>query len=973
MLTFYLDGKPLPATPGDSILAALLQNGVEHPHVCYHPRLGALQTCDTCLVEVNGKQVRACATPVEEGLKVGVNTAPLLAARMERMQRLLLNHNLYCTVCDKNNGDCVLHNTALRMGVERHEFRPKPYAVDDSNPFFQYNPNQCILCGRCVEACQDVVVNEVLSVDWSLNPPRVVFDHGKDANHSSCVSCGTCSTVCPVDALLEKSIVGEASHFSRIRGPTKDKLVQLSQAILPMEDLWAISELEAKARERSITRTKTVCTFCGVGCSFEIWTRDRQILKVLPRAESPANGIATCVKGKFGWDFVNSSKRLTHPLIRRGGEFVPVGWDEAIAYVAKRLGEVKQQYGPDSIGVIATCTGTDEEAYLTQKLARQVIGTHNVDNCARYCQAPASMGLIRTVGIGADSGDMEQIEAADLVMTFGSNTSEAHPVLAGKIKRSQKLRGTKLVVFDVRRHEMAERASLFVNPRPGSDIAVVNAVAKYVLDHGWQTREFIEGRTVNFDAYAKSLEPFTLEFAERASGVPRETIARVAEMVHAAERVCILWAMGITQHGDGSDTCTAFCNLLLLTGNFGRPGTGGYPLRGHCNVQGASDFGALPTFLPGYQKWDDPEVVARFEKGWGVSLPKKKGLTSTEMTDAALDGRLHAMYIIGEDKLLADANQAKVARAFSKLDFLVVEELFLTRTAEFADVILPAAASLEKEGTFVSTERRLQRLYRAMPPLGNSKTDFEIVHSIARAMGADWNYAGPQKVLEECASLTPAFAGATWERLEGFQSLLWPVAANGEDSPYLYKERFAFPDGKARFFPTNWTEPDAPDGEYDLSLDNGRMLEHFHWGNMTSLSPGIEAKVPEIFLEVSPELAQARDLHDGDLVRVASRTGALKSKVLVTGRVRGKTIFLALHDSNGMAVNQLTGDRRDPPTQTPAYKELPVKLEKIPSGAGAEPEPPLPRTNPRFADRSPQVGVEVERKWARSDYAPLGG
>ena len=341
------------------------------------------------------------------------------------------------------------------------------------------------------------------------------------------------------------------------------------------------------------------------------------------------------------------------------------------------------------------------------------------------------------------------------------------------------------------------------------------------------------------------------------------------------------------------------------------------------------------------------------------------------MTDAALDGRLHAMYIIGEDKLLADANQAKVAEAFSRLDFLVVEELFLTRTAEFADVILPAAASLEKEGTFVSTERRLQRLYRAMSPLGNSRTDFDIVQSVARAMGADWNYPGPKEVLAECAALTPAFAGATWEGLEGFRSLLWPVQASGEDSPYLYKERFAFPDGKARFFPTQWTEPVAPDGEYDLSLDNGRMLEHFHWGNMTSLSPGLEAKVPEIFVEVSPELAQARDLHDGDPVRVASRVGALRAKVLVTARVQGQTIFLALHDTGKMAINQLSGDRRDPPTQTPAYKELPVKLEKIPSGPGAEPEPPLPRTNPRFAHRSPQMGVEIERKWARSDYAPL--
>ncbi|MGI0071513.1 MAG: formate dehydrogenase subunit alpha [Thermoplasmata archaeon] len=971
MVTISVDGRSLSANSGDTVLQALLGNGIEHPHICYHPRLGPLQTCDTCLVEVGGKQVRACSTPLTDGMKVAVATPSLVAARMQRMKRLLQNHNLYCTVCEKNNGDCILHNTALRMGVETHEYRPKPYPIDDSNPFFQYNPDQCILCGRCVEACQDLVVNEVLSVDWSLKPPRVVFDHGKDANHSSCVSCGTCSSVCPVDALLEKTIVGEASHFSRIGAPTKQKLVQLSQALVPMEDLWAVSELEAKARQSSITRTKTVCTFCGVGCSFEVWTRGRQILKVLPREDSPANGMATCIKGKFGWSFVNSPERLTQPLIRRGETFAPVSWEEAISYIAKRLTEIKAQYGPDSIGVIATCTGTDEEAYLTQKFARQVIGTHNVDNCARYCQAPASMGLARTVGIGADSGNFDQIEQADLLMLMGTNTAEAHPVLAGKIKRSQKLRGTKVVVFDVRRHEMAERANEWINPKPGSDLAIVNAIAKYVLDRGWEDKSFIASRCTNFEAFTKSLEPFTLEFAEKASGIPQARIVQIAEMVHAAKRVCILWAMGITQHGGGSDTCTAFCNLLLLTGNFGRPGTGGYPLRGHCNVQGASDFGALPATLPGYQKWDAPEVVARFEKAWGVALPKKKGLTSVEMTDAMGDGRLKALYILGEDKLLADANQSKVASGFSKLDFMVVQELFLTRTAEFADVILPVAASLEKEGTFVSTERRLQRLYRVMEPLAGTRTDFDIVQAIARAMGADWNYAGPQEVLAECASLTPAFAGATWERLEGFKSLLWPVAESGEDSPFLYKDRFAFPDGKAHFFPTAWTEPEAPDAEYDLSMDNGRMLEHFHWGNMTALSPGLEAKVPEIFIEVSPELAQARDLQDGDLVRIASRVGALRGKALVTSRVSGKTIFLALHNSRELAVNQLTGDRRDPPTTTPAYKELPVKLEKIPTGRAGEPESPLPRTNPRFATRSPQIGVEVERKWAQSDYVPL--
>ena len=971
MVSASVDGRALEGRPGESILDAVLRTGGALPHVCYHPRLGPIETCDTCLVEVDGKLVRACATPLAEGMQVAVGGSRAPRARMDRMLTLLRNHNLYCTICDKNNGDCELHATALTMGVQRHPYTPKPYSIDRTNPFYQYNPSQCILCGRCVAACQTVVVNEVLSIDWSRSPPRVVWDQDADIDRSSCVSCGACSSVCPTDALLEKTMVGEASHFSKIPTETKQKLVELTEATISPDGLWTISELEAHARQGSIRRTKTVCTFCAVGCSFDVWTRDRQILKIMPRSESPANGIATCVKGKFGWDFVNSPQRLTAPLVRRDGRFVEVPWAEAIALVAQRLEETRSRYGPDAIGVIATCTGTNEEAYLAQKFARQVLGTHNIDNCARYCQAPATMGLMRTVGMGADSGNMAQIEAADLVMIFGSNTAEAHPVLAGKVKRSHKLNGQKLVVFDVRRHEMAERADLFVTPRPGTDLAVVNAVAKYLLDHGWEDRAFVEQRTSNFDAFVQSLAPFTLEFASSVSGVPTETIVAVAEAVHAAKSVCALWAMGMTQHSAGADNCTAICNLLLLTGNFGRPGTGGYPLRGHANVQGVSDFGALPTFLPGYERWDDPEAIRRVEAEWKTPLPKSKGIASTAMNDAIFDGRLHALYIIGEDKVLADADETRTSKALSALDFLVVQDLFLTRTAQHADVVLPVAASLEKEGTFVNTERRLQRLYRAMEPLAGTRTDFAITMELANAMGAGWTYAGPKEVLEEAARVAPIFAGARWDRLEGYASQLWPIAPDGTDSPFLYAERFAKPDGKATFFPTPFTPPVGPTAEFDLMLDNGRMLEHFHWGNMTAQSSGLTAKLPEMFIEVSPELAAERGLETGDTVRVTNPTGrAVRSKVLVTDRVRGKTLFLGLHDAAALATNQLSADRRDAPTGTPSYKELPVKLEKIVGPKGTS---PLPATNPRFGHRNPQPGVEVARKWSRADYVPLGG
>ena len=967
MVRVLLDGQPHDVVSPTSLLDFLRGTGRPVPSLCYHPRLGPIETCDTCLVLADGKLVRSCATALQDGMRIDTQDPRVTAAQRAAIDRVTQNHEFACTICDRNNGDCELHNAAVAMGVKHQTYRPKPYPLDETNPFYVYNPSQCILCGRCVEACQDVVVNEVLHIDWSLTPPRVVWDHGATVDRSSCVSCGTCASVCPVDAILEKSMRGHAAHFSNLAPETRTRLVSWTKDASPdLGPLWLASELEAATRAASIRRTKTVCTFCGVGCSFEVWTRGRQILKVLPNAESPANGIASCVKGKFGYDFVNSPKRLTRPLAREGDRFVEVEWDEALDRIAQRLREIRDRYGPDSIGVIATCTGTDEEGYLTQKFARQVIGTNNVDNCARYCQAPATTGLFRTVGMGADAGTMDDIEKADLVMTIGSNAAEAHPVLAGRVKRAQKLRGTKLLVVDVRRHELAERADLFLSPRPGTDLVLLNAVARYIIDQGWEDTQFIAERTVRFEEFRTALGSYTIEFAEEVTGLPRAEIVRMAEMFHAARSACILWAMGVTQHQNGSDTSTAICNLLLVTGNFGRPATGGYPLRGHCNVQGVSDFGCLPTFLPGYQKIDDPAARARIEADWGVPLPATKGLTSTEMVDAALDGRLRAMYILGEDKLLADANEAKVAKAFDSLDLLVVQDLFLTRTAEHADFVLPVAASLEKEGTFVSTERRLQRLYAAFPPLGEARTDGDIVIALARRLGADWNYPSPKEVLDEVARVTPVFAGASFERLEGFRSLLWPIAADGRDTPTLHLDRFAFPDGKARFHPVSWQSPAEVAPEFDLELDNGRLLEHFHWGNLTYEDAGIRAKVPGTFVEISPTLAGERGITEGDWVRLVSPVGAVKARAHVTERVKGQTLFLTLHDRGEAAVNRLTQDVRDSPTATPDYKGTKVRLERIASAGPLA--SPVTESNPRGRVRSPQVGVRVQEKWSRPEY-----
>jgi Uncharacterized anaerobic dehydrogenase len=426
--------------------------------------------------------------------------------------------------------------------------------------------------------------------------------------------------------------------------------------------------------------------------------------------------------------------------------------------------------------------------------------------------------------------------------------------------------------------------------------------------------------------------------------------------------------MGITQHQSGSETSTAISNLLLLTGNYGRPACGAYPLRGHANVQGASDFGALPAYMPGYERVDSPEVRERYEKEWKVKLPEKPGLTSTEMIDAIYEGKLKLMLIFGEDKVLADSNRQKTEKALEMLDFLVVTELFMTQTTKLADVILPAAASVEKDGTYVNTERRIQRFYKALEPPGECRPEWQILQDIANSLGAKWNYKHPSEIMDEAAKLCPVFAGVNYQRLEGYKSLLWPVSADGRDTPYLYKDKFNFPDGKARFYPPKYIEPLETSESYDLYLNNGRMLEHFHWGNISYRTAGIKEKVPNVFIEVSPELAKERGLNEGDLVRIVSPVGSIKARVVITSRVEGKNLFLAIHNNMEETVNTLTTDFRDPTSKTPAYKELPVRIEKIEEGKGIE---PLPLINPRYYKGVSQIGIKVEEKWKRPEYAPI--
>lgn len=962
-----INGAEYLAQPGQNLLDLINTTNESVPQICYNESLGPIQTCDTCMVEVDGQVTRACGTTVETSMSVNTTIDYVKSAQKEALDTILEKHELYCTVCDYNNGSCEIHNTIAEYGLEHQSrpFKPKEYEVDNSGSFYRYDPDQCILCGRCVEVCQDIEVNETLLIDWDRAQPRVIWDNDVPIDQSSCVSCGQCATVCPCNAIMETSMVGEAGYMTDHEPGLLRSMIDLTKKTEPgYGPLFAISDTEASMREERIEKTKTVCTYCGVGCTFDVWTKDRKILKVEPQQDSPANGISTCIKGKFGWDYVNSEERLTKPLIRREDHFEEVEWDEAISYIAKRFTDIKEQHGADALGFISSSKATNEESYLMQKLARQVVGTNNIDNCSRYCQSPATKGLFRTVGHGGDSGSIDDLAEAEMVITIGSNTAESHPVLASRIKRSHKLFGQKLFVFDLRKHEMAERADRFFQPKSGTDLVWLSAVTKYIIDQGWENRSFLDKWVNDFEEYKASLEKFTLEYAEKRTGLSQDTLIEIAKEVVSVDKLAICWAMGVTQHQLGSDTSTAISNLLLVTGNYMRNGTGAYPLRGHNNVQGCSDFGSMPNFFPGYEKVDDDDARKRYEDAWGVEIPGEPGKDNHQMIHAIHEGDLHGLYVLGEDTGIVDSNINYVTDAFKKLDFFIVQDLFLTKTTEYADVVLPASPSLEKEGTFTNTERRIQRLYQALDPIGDSKPDWQIIMAIAKEMGYDWGYTHPSEIMDESAGLAPLFAGVTYDLLKNYNSLQWPVAADGTDTPLLYTDGFPFEDKKAKLYPLEFNFDYDTNEEYDLHVNNGRLLEHFHEGNMTYKSEGISRKTPNSFIEVSPELAKERGIQEGAKVRLTSDAGQATGIVTVTDRVRGKELYLPLNDNGKSAVNYLTDNSVDKDTNTPAYKEIAVKMDVLKKKGKS----PIPSNNHRRGNRQPQKGVRVDQKWERDDY-----
>ncbi|HWV85292.1 MAG TPA: formate dehydrogenase subunit alpha [Capillimicrobium sp.] len=670
----------------------------------------------------------------------------------------------------------------------------------------------------------------------------------------------------------------------------------------------------------------TTCGYCGVGCRLEAHTRGGKVAAISPALDGPANLGHTCVKGRFAHQFTRNRERLTAPLIKENGEFRIATWEEAIDRVATELTRIKGQHGPDAIAGLASSRATNEDCFVMSRLMRAAIGTNNLDNCSRVCHSPTSFALRKAFGLSGATGSFADIDRADAAIIIGSNPSAAHPVAGARIKQAA-LRGMKLVTIDPRRIELADYGVLHLSPRPGTNAAVMLGLAHVVQRDGLIDRAFIEARTEGFESASALMEDYTPADVERISGVPAADIEAAAHIYAEAGEACIIWGLGVTEHKYGSEVVQLICNLALMTGKVGRPGSALLPMRGQNNVQGSSDMGALPDTYSDYRPVSDEPTARAFEERWGVPLSREKGYTIPQMFDAAVAGDLKAMYIFGEDPAQTDPNTHHVIEALESLEFLVCQDIFETETTKYADVILPAAAFLEKQGTFTNAERRVQLVMPAIDPPGGAKTDFEILTTVSRALGHEMGYSGPEDVLAEISALTPSFAGITYERL-GRTGLQWPVAPDGTDAPILYRERFEKPDGKARFATLPYRPPGSEASEeFPLILVTGRRLEHYNAGTMTRRTANLEL-LPNEVLEIHPDDAARLWISDGDLVSVRSPYGRIEVEAEVTDRIEPGHVFTAFHFPE-VRTNALIGPSADVNTSCPEYKVMAVDVRPV--------------------------------------------
>lgn len=895
MVSLLIDGKKIEVGPSQTILQAAQKAGIHIPTLCHDPRLSPSGACRMCVVEVEGAKslVASCTAPVSEGMKVSTRSTSVIRARKLNLELLWSNHPNDCLTCDKA-GECQLQKLMYEYDVKTSRFVDQNPSTkqDDSNPAIFRDMNKCILCGKCIRICEEIQNQHIWAFSNRGMQTSVTTAFEGPLKESGCVFCGHCVSVCPVGALMDKPAI-------------------------------------KKGRPWETKKVRSVCCYCGVGCSIVLQVKQGEIIKVTADTHSPPNYGSLCVKGRYGFEFHKSPDRLRSPLVRDSLDqpFREASWEEAISLISRKLKGIKENYGPDAFGCLSSSRGTNEENYLAQKFTRAVMGTNNMDNCARVCHAPSVTGLRAALGSGAATNALADIEGAEVLIVSGSNTTEAHPVAALKIKKAVNQNRAKLIVIDPRQIDLVRYATVWLRLKPGTNVALINGLLHVILREGLENKEFIEQRTENIDMLRQVVAQYTPEKVEEITGVPKEDIIKAARIYAGTRKGMIVYGLGMTEHKAGSHGVMSLANLALITGNVGRPNTGINPLRGQNNVQGSCDMGALPDVYTCYQKVDDPVANKKFSDAWNCRLPAKPGLKEPQMYRAALAGDLKAMYIIGYDPAMTQANTSFVKSAMKKLDFLVVQEIFTTETAQLAHVVLPASCFFEKDGTFTNAERRVRRINQAVPAPKETKHDWEIICLIARAMGYPMHYNHPSEIMTEIASLTPEFAGIDFERLDG-DGLVWPVwDKKHPGTPILHRDTFTR--GKGKFNDLLYTpSEELPDNEYPLYLTTGRRLYHYNNGSMSLRNPEIYSISPEEFFEIHPCDAKTAGIKTGDTVRVTSRRGSLEVKALVTTKSRPGSIFLSFHFPE-TPTNVLTGPGEDMLALTPEYKVCAVKVEKI--------------------------------------------
>ena len=886
-VTLTIDGIEVSAKKGSTVLEAAILNGIYIPHLCYHPDLKPAGICRVCMVEINDKRIDvACKVPVEHGMRVRTETPEVKKIRKTAVTLLIVNHEGECLTCTKNE-QCELQRIANFLGVSDAELKrlrrgKRVYPVDASNPFFVYDKNRCILCGICVRTCDDV--SGVGNFDFAYRGYDAFIStyNDKPMLESRCVSCGECVVRCPVGAL------------------------RLKEGPLPSREV------------------RTVCPYCGVGCGVVLGTRGSAVVNASGDRGNVVNRGRLCVKGRFGHEFVNHPDRLRTPLVRKNGKLEEASWEEAYAAVAEGFAK----HRGESFAALASAKCTNEDNYVMQKFVRAVMGTNTVDHCARLCHSPTVAGLAQSLGSGAMTNSIEEIGETKCIFVIGANTTSAHPVIGYEIIAAAK-KGAKLIVANPKEIALCEQADVFLRHRPGTDVPLLMGMAKVIVDERLYDRDYVRERCENFDELRKSLEQFDPAAVERITGVPAAQVARAARMYAAHKPGMIFYAMGITQHTHGTDNVLAVSNIALLTGNIGARASGVNPLRGQNNVQGACDMGALPNVYPGYQRVNLPEVKRKFEEAWGAPLSQIPGLTHLEIVDGIVEGKIKALYQMGENPVLSEANASHVYEAVEKLEFFVAQDIFLTETARYAHVVLPAASFAEKDGTFTNTERRVQRVRKAVEPVGQSRPDWLIVCEIARAMGKKgFDYKCAREIMEEIARLTPSYGGITYERIET-QGLQWPCPdVDSPGTPILHTHFFATQTGKGKFVPLSYRPPfELPDDEYPLVLTTDRSIYHFHTATMTRKG-GLTALRNEELVEIHPKDAARLGLADGEMVKVVSRRGEVKSRIKVTESSPAGVVSMTFHFAES-PTNLLTVSAMDPVAKIPETKVCAVRIEKL--------------------------------------------